>query len=64
MTTKQKREQLEHQLASQRQWIEEHGGCKSGYIAHYGSVEDEEHYGDGGEAIWAADHAALQALSS
>lgn len=61
MTTQRKREQS--QLSNQREWIESRGGCRSGYIARYGSVEDK-HCGDGGEAIWAADHAALQRLWS
>lgn len=54
--------ELQRRLTSQRQWIEDHGGSESGYIARYGSVSDPQHYGDGGEAIWAADSAALQAL--
>ncbi len=48
--------------AEQRRWIEEHGGNLSGYIARYGSAQDENHYGDGGELIYAADKAALEKL--
>jgi hypothetical protein len=42
-----------------RQWLEDHGGHLPGYIANYGSKNDEDHYGNGGEAIYAADKAAL-----
>jgi hypothetical protein len=43
----------------QRLWIVEHGGNLTGYIARYGSRNDPTHFGNGGEAIFAADHAAL-----
>lgn len=42
-------------LIEQIQWMEKCGGTLAGYIAHYGSKDDPEHSGDGGEAIWAAD---------
>jgi hypothetical protein len=44
----------------QKQWIERCGGDLSGYVANYGSVSDENHSGDGGEAIYAADIAVLR----
>lgn len=46
-------------LEDQREWVVEHGGNLAGYVARYGSKEDPEHYGDGGEAIYEADKAAL-----
>jgi hypothetical protein len=50
----------EHSVATQRAWLREHGGNLSGYIARYGSADDPGHYGDGGEAIYAADLAAVE----
>lgn len=47
-------------VAEERRWIAEHGGNRAGYIARYGSARDPEHSGDGGEAIYAADVAALE----
>jgi len=50
-------------VSEHRRWIEEHGGNVSGYVQLYGSKRDALHYGAGGEAIYAADVAALdQAL--
>ena len=43
----------------EQQWLSEHGGDLAGYVRRYGSADDERHYGDGGEAIYAADSAAL-----
>jgi hypothetical protein len=48
-------------VVEQEKWIEECGGGLSGYIEHYGHSTDPEHYGDGAEAIYAADQAALDA---
>jgi hypothetical protein len=53
-----KAEWLAREIQSQRTWIHQHGGDLSGYVARYGS-KDGEHFGDGGEAIFAADTAAL-----
>lgn len=53
---------LNQRIAEQRRWIDEHGGDLSGYVERYGSSYDAEHYGDGGEMIYAADMAALNAL--
>lgn len=53
---------LNEQIAEQRRWIQICGGTLAGYIARYGSKNDPERYGDGGEAIYAADTAALQKL--
>ena len=40
-------------------WFEDHGGCLSGYVERYGSKDDPNHYGNGGEAIFKADYDAL-----
>jgi hypothetical protein len=48
------------QVARQRMWIEEHGGSLSGYCLRYGEAGDADRYGDGGEAIYEADTAALR----
>lgn len=53
---------LQRRIADQRRWIDEHGGSQAGYVARYGSRDDAQHYGDGGEAIYAADTAALRAM--
>jgi len=50
---------LWREIAAQKQWIKEHGGDLAGYVERYGSKDDPEHYGDGGELIYAADVAAL-----
>ncbi len=42
-------------LKEQQLWMRERGTDLEGYVKHYGSIEDEEHHGDGGEAIWRAD---------
>jgi hypothetical protein len=47
-------------IADQQRWIEEHGGSLAGYVERYGSIDDPKHYGDGGEAIYAADAGALR----
>lgn len=52
-------EKLRHRVQDERKWIKDHGGNLTAYIARYGSKDDPEHYGDGGEAIYAADVAAL-----
>jgi len=49
-------------IADQETWIRECGGDLAGYIANYGSKDDPDHYGDGGEAIYAADMAELERL--
>ncbi len=50
---------LRNQIAGQKQWIAEHGETLAGYITRYGSRIDVDRYGDGGEAIYDADTAAL-----
>ena len=40
-------------------WFEDHGGCLSGDVERYGSKDDPNHYGNGGEAIFKADYDAL-----
>ena len=44
---------------SQRKWFADHGSSLYAYVERYGSVDDEEYYGDGGEAIYKADKDAL-----
>ena len=46
---------LTGQVRKQREWIEHHGATQQGYVERYGSFRDTVHYGDGGEAIYAAD---------
>jgi hypothetical protein len=46
-------------LFAQEEWMASHGGSLEAYIARYGSVNDEVHYGNGGEAIYDADKAEL-----
>ena len=53
---------LEQRIADERKWIKECGETLAGYIARYGSKDDAEHYGDGGEAIYKADTDALARL--
>jgi len=57
-----KKQSLQSRIADQRKWIEEHGGNEYGYVQRYGSKHDDKHYGDGGEAIFKADHDALMRL--
>lgn len=54
----------EEAVHEQRKWIAEHGRNEAGYVARYGSVSDHEglRFGDGGEAIYAADKAQLDKL--
>ena len=47
-------------LVRQYKWFDDRGGCKAAYVERYGSVDDPDHYGDGGEAIYEADVAALR----
>ncbi len=57
------RKTIAQRLEEQRRWIREHGGSESAYVLRYGSAADPVHYGDGGEAIFAADMGALVTLS-
>lgn len=50
---------IEKLIADQREWIESRGGNVLGYVDFYGAAGDPDAYGDGGEAIYAADKAAL-----
>ncbi len=54
-----KRAKLEKCIEEQQRWIAEHGGDEFGYVARYGAATDPDKYGDGGEAIFAADMGAL-----
>lgn len=54
------REAAIRRLTIEQAWFAEHGGSLAAYVERYGSAADPEHYGDGGEAIYAADLAAVQ----
>lgn len=56
---KTKEQKALDRLLDQVAWVEEHGGDLEGYVDRYGSIADEDHAGDGGEAIYAADLAEL-----
>lgn len=51
-------------LAEQRRWIDRCGGSLGGYLMRYGAPGDPGCLGDGGAAIWAADHGELLALEA
>lgn len=55
-------DKLRARIVEQRAWMANCGGDLPGYIASYGSKADPEHSGDGGEAIYAADRAALDRM--
>jgi hypothetical protein len=44
----------------ERDWFYGHGGTVAAYVERYGSANDANHHGEGGEAIFAADWAALE----
>lgn len=50
------------QIQHEKEWMESRGGDLNGYIKFYGSKNDPDHYGGGGEAIYAADLAVLNTL--
>jgi hypothetical protein len=58
-----KLERARRSVNEQRRWIAEHGADLAGYVARYGAASDPAHYGEGGEAIYAADAADLEARS-
>lgn len=63
MATTTRKTELESALYwydQQKKWVEDHGGSRAAYILRYGSAQDPERYGDGGEAIYEADIAALE----
>lgn len=53
---------LQHELTEQEAWVKKCGGNLLGYIQNYGSKDEPDHSGDGGEAIYAADMNHLNAL--
>lgn len=55
-------DKLLKEIADQIDWIEGHGRTEAGYIQRYGSAESPQKFGDGGEAIYAADVGALNML--
>lgn len=52
--------ELREAVAWQFEWMVSHGETLEGYVARYGSRNDPERYGDGGEAIYAADFHELE----
>lgn len=54
-----KRTWAARRVNEQREWISAHGGDIAGYVKRYGAATDPNKYGNGGEAIYAADKAAL-----
>jgi hypothetical protein len=56
--------QLDVAMAEQEDWIRDHGGDLAGYVKRYGSKDDPNHFGDGGEAIFEADVAAFVRLQN
>lgn len=57
-------EQLRRELEDLKKFMQDRGNSEQGYIRYYGSIDEPNHYGDGGEAIWAADKAALDELEA
>jgi hypothetical protein len=57
-------EKLELRIREERHWIDQHGGNLVGYISRYGSADEPNHSGDGGELIYRADVACLSRLES
>lgn len=53
------RQRALERLAMERQWMADHGTTRYAYRERYGLSTDEDHYGDGGDAIYEADLAAL-----
>jgi len=51
---------LRNDIAERRRWIDQCGATLPGYVLTYGRSEDADRAGDGGEAIYAADIAALR----
>lgn len=64
MTPSQRRTFLQKEIKEQKKWIVMCGGDLEGYINRYGSKNDPKHYGDGGEAIYAADSGQLEKLQT
>lgn len=56
--------ELRRQVEEQRAWVAKCGGDLAGYVKHYGSKDDPEHFGNGGEAIYKADADYLHGLES
>lgn len=52
------------EVEQQKEWIRQCGGDLAGYIKRYGSKNDPDHYGDGGEAIYKADTDYLKKLEA
>ena len=59
MAKMSKLEAAQAEVLEQQEWVRSHGGDLAGYLVRYGAKADPEHYGDGGEQIYAADRAEL-----
>lgn len=46
---------MEREISEHKAWMVHCGGTLEGYVKNYGSKEDPDHGGDGGEAIYKAD---------
>lgn len=53
---------LDDAIAMQAKWIFDHGLHEEGYVLRYGSKNSASRYGNGGEAIYAADMAEFTKL--
>lgn len=56
--------EIYREIASQRKWINDHGGDLSGYINRYGDPDMSHCYGNGGTAIYQADKQHLKDLEA
>lgn len=52
-------ENLSKRVEEQQDWMLDHGNNLAGYVKHYGSIDNDEYYGEGGEAIFFADFEEL-----
>ena len=59
MSAAEERDKAIANLRAEEKWMAEHGGTLEAYVASYGSKDDPDHYGDGGEAIFEADLTAV-----
>lgn len=63
MTYRSRSQMLATEQASQRKWINDHGGDLAGYIERYGDPDRDHCYGEGGTAIYRADVAELERIN-
>ena len=50
-------------VTEQIAWMEKCGGNRAGYVEKYGSKDNPEHSGNGGEAIYQADYNELDRVT-